>query len=332
MLKFLVITLILWLILFGWRISQTGLDPNYQEPEHLILASVQQFLAQRCYQIWPEPQNALMAGMLVGSTEKLNYDLKQDLKNTSTIHIIVVSGQNLSILAGFLVNLSYLFGRKKTLVLTMTVLIFYTFLTGFQPPIVRAAIMAGFTYLGQLLGKTVLGWWGLLLSAGLMLVYNPNYLFSISFQLSFAATIGVVLVSPQMIKLLHRVPKVIKEDLGVSLSAQLLTLPIIAFYFGRVSLIGIVVNVLVLWTITPIMILGFISLLGSLISPVLGLILGLAPAVLLTYFVDVVSLFAQIPGGSVEVGQTTVLVWVGYYLVLLAWLLGIKQKSLDSRK
>ena len=149
-----------------------------------------------------------------------------------------------------------------------------------------------------------------------MLLYNPNWLLSISFQLSFLATFGVIVVAPILVKHLERVPKVLREDLGVTVAAQAMVLPVIAYNFGQLSLFGIVANLLILWTIPLVMISGFAALGLGLVSSVLGTLAGLLPTILLTYFIYLVEFFAKLPGASVAVGESGIVMWAGYYLLV----------------
>jgi competence protein ComEC len=161
-----------------------------------------------------------------------------------------------------------------------------------------------------------------------MLLWNPNWLLNISFQLSFLATLGVVVVAPVLLDWMKVVPKIIKEDLAVTLAAQLLVLPIIAYNFYQISLVGILVNSLILWSIPIVMISGFIALGMGIINLFLGQIAGLVSGILLTYFVYLVQIFAKIPGANLKIGETSLLVWTGYYFFMASfiWGLGVKKK------
>lgn len=328
--KFLIVGIALWLVLFSLRVVQIGgIDPIYQEEGVKLLQPLQIKLSSVIEQSLPYPQSALLAGIILGADKKLPFSLKTDLKTTSTIHIVVVSGQNLTILAGFVMRIVSFLGRRKTIAATLAVIVVYSLISGFEVPVVRAAIMATLAYLAQILGKERTGWWVLLVTAGLMLLYNPNWLLNISFQLSFLATLGVVVVAPALIGYLKPIPRILKEDIAVTLAAQLLVLPIIAYNFYQISIIGILVNSLILWSIPIVMITGFISLVVGLVNSFLGQLVGLVPAVLLTYFIYLVQFFAKIPGASFQIGETVVLVWVGYYLMVggIIWSLVIKGKT-----
>lgn len=321
------LVIILWLVIFAFRIIQIGgIDPTYRDSENQLFKPFQEHLAGTINQLLPYPQSSLLSGILLGASDKLPFSFKQDLKDTSTIHMVVVSGQNLSIVAGFFVGLVYLIGRRKTIVISILALVFYSLLTGLQVPVLRASIMVLLSYLAQILGKEKQGWWVLFVTGGGMLIFNPNWLLSISFQLSFLATFGVVVVAPIFTEYLKNVPKVLREDLAVTLAAQVLVLPVIAYNFGQISLIGILSNSLILWSIPIVMISGFISLGVGLVSLPLGQIIGLVPGILLTYFIYIVEFFAKLPGAGLKVEESGMVVWVGYYLLIgaLVWTLKTK--------
>lgn len=329
--RFLII-LTVWLVVFAFRvISLGGLDPTYRDEKVGLFAPLRENLAQIIDQSLPFPQNTLLAGIILGA-DKIPMFLKNDLKTTSTIHIAVVSGQNLSLLSGLILNLAAFLGRKKTVTLIVIVILFYSLLTGLEVPVLRAALMVGLAYLAQLLGKENAGSWVLFLVAGGMLIFNPNWLLSISFQLSFLATFGVIVVAPILLERLKAVPNILRQDLGVTLAAQVMVLPIIAYNFGQISLVGILVNSLILWVIPIVMAAGFGVLIAGVISTLLGQIIGLVPGVLLTYIIYLVEFFAKLPGASFKIGETGVWMWAGYYLLIGAgvWILKVRQ-TIDGR-
>ncbi|KKR80287.1 MAG: internalization-related competence protein ComEC/Rec2 protein [Candidatus Daviesbacteria bacterium GW2011_GWA1_41_61] len=327
MFKVVLIIITSWSLLFTFRVLQIGgLDLTYKEEGVELFKPAREYLVKVVDQILPYPQSALLSGIILGSQERLPFYLKNELKSTSTIHIVVVSGQNLTILAGFIMSLAFLIGRKKAGIFTFLLIFFYSLLTGFQVPVIRAAIMVTFTFLALMVGKERTGWWVLLLTAGLMLLYNPHWLFNISFQLSFLATFGVVVVAPILLESLQKVPQILRQDLAVTLAAQALVLPVIVYNFHQLSLVGVLANIFVLWTIPLVMVAGFLSLGVGLVSTFLGQLVGLVPAVLLTYFIYIVDLFAKLPGAGLEIGETSVIFWLGYYLLIVAgvWYLAIR--------
>lgn len=275
------------------------------------------------------PYAGLLLGMVIGVKEEIPYAYNQILKNTGVVHVVVVSGQNLTLLAGFILGLSQYLGRRKTIWVSISVIIFYIFLTGFQIPVIRAAIMFFMASLAKLYGREGDGLRVLILTALIMLIINPLWLMSVSFQLSFLATVGVVIVAPELIKRLKFVPEVIRQDLGVTLAAQIMTAPIIAFYFNQFSLAGLIVNILILWTIPFIMIFGALSLVVSLISIKLASIIVIFPKILLYYFDAVVDLFNK-PWASNYINSFSLVQLCGVYILILGIYFLIKRNKDDE--
>lgn len=326
-----ILTILLFLALLTLRIFEIGgLDKTAtQDLELESFASSftvsRNYLSDTITYLLPEPQAQLLSGILLGVKTNLPTELKKDLRETSTIHIVVVSGQNLSMISGFILFLAPLLGRRKTIILGFIAISFYSLLTGLQIPVIRAAIMASFSYLAQLLGKENDGLRILIITAALMLLFNPNWIFSISFQLSFLATTGVVFVAPALLSRAKFIPEILREDLVVSFAAQLMTIPIIALNFHTLSVSGILVNALVLWTIPLIMLSGAISLISGLVFLELGQILGLIPNIMLTYFVYIVEVFGSLQNSSIYIGKISVFFWLGYYLLILALVVALRK-------
>lgn len=317
---------VLFLILLS-RIQIIG-GFSRPEPDPFIENLTSRFESQRFYlsqvaeTLLPQPQAGLLVGMVLGIKEDLPPEFKKALQKTSTMHIVVVSGQNLTLLGGFILSFVTLIGRKKTLILTLVFLIIYAVFTGLQIPVLRAVVMFSFASIAQLLGREEEGAWILVLTGLLMLIYNPNWLLSISFQLSFLATLGVIVLAPELTRFFKVIPDILRQDLAMTTAAQLMVLPIIASSFHQLSLIGILVNSLILFTVPIIMVSGMISLLISLLSPNLGQVFALIPGIFLTYFVYIVEFF-NTDWASVYVGKLSFLVWLGYYLVILGLYVGI---------
>lgn len=154
----------------------------------------------------------------------------------------------------------------------------------------------------------------LVTTAVLMLLINPKWIIDFSFQLSFLATFGVVVVSLVLLKYLHQVP-VLGQDLAVTLAAQLMVTPVIAANFHQFSLVSLITNALVLWTVPFAMILGSLVLVFSFVWGGIAWIFGLLTSVILTYFIYVVHFFASMPFAWQYVGEQAWMVWVGYYMV-----------------
>lgn len=326
--RFFVISLI-FLLLFVFRLTTLGgfnktqKNPELEEAE-MLLEPARSFLSSYSTKLLAQPEASLLTGMVLGVKSDLPAEFKEALRRTSTIHIVVVSGQNLTMLAGFLFMMAPLLGRKKTLALSAVVVLAYAFLTGLQVPVIRAAIMAMFGFGASFFDREGDSFWILILAAMAMLIYNPNWVLSVSFQLSFLATVGVVILSPELIANLKFVPNILRQDLAVSFAAQALTWPVIAANFHQFSVVGLLTNLLVLPCVPLVMITGAISILAALIDISLGQLFVIVPGALLTYFVNIVN-FSNQNWASLYVGNMSQLLYLGYYSLLLGFFLCLKK-------
>jgi len=189
--------------------------------------------------VLPEPEASLMAGIVLGSKRGLPLEFWENLRKTGTMHIVVASGFNVTVIMGTVVFLfAGILPRLRALVLAMIAVAAYSIMAGLEPAIIRAAFMGTLAYLGQVLGKPRDGIRLLVAAAGAMLLINPLYLFDVGFQLSFLATIGLIVISP-------RLPAWLPPGTRETISAQLMVWPILLINFGQMSWIGILVNSLI---------------------------------------------------------------------------------------
>lgn len=239
----------------------------------------------------PQPYASLVAGITVGAKSSLSYNFKTKLNNTGTSHIVVASGTNVTILAGFLMSIFITkLSRKKTLILTIISIWFYTLITGFEAPIIRASIMGTIAFTAVIFGKVANSLRLTFLTGIIMVIIVPSWITDIGFLLSFSTTFSIILFQSKINKIFKFMPEILKEDLATTLSAQLGSLPIILYFFGKFNPLSPIINILVLWTVPIIMVIGGVSGAVSFIFPGLAkLILDLSFP-LTTYFVGIVSL------------------------------------------
>ena len=249
----------------------------------------------------PEPQAGFLSGILFGTRSTMTKELIDAFVITGTIHIVALSGQNLSIFTGVLANwLASLASRRLSSLLIMFLLVWFLWFVGPSPSLVRAVIMGLLTLLAVIFGRRNLSLFSLVLAVSTMLVLNPSWIGDLSFQLSVLATLGIILfgqkgASGEQWRLWH----VIRDDLRITLAAQLFTTPLIFFHFHRLSLIAPLTNVLIGWTMPFLMGLGWIAAIAGYIWQPLGLLPAWAAWVLLTYVIRVVEITATIPWASI---------------------------------
>jgi len=289
----------------------------------------------------PEPQASLLSGIVLGTRRQMPSDFRQNLRKTGTIHVVVASGYNISVVAGLLISVILRFIKRRfALFLSVFGILAYTLMTGAEPPVVRAAIMGSLTFLAQFLGREKDAWRALFFAGGVMLLTNPLLLFDLGFQLSFLATAGILAfggqketsvedednwqsvisrgekqTSKNLVSRIFSLP-LIAADLRTTFAAQLGVLPILLTNFGQISVISPLINILVLPIIPLIMILGGIIALSGLLWQSAAQIASWFAWVPLTYFIKVVEWFGNLPWTSFEVGKIPFWWGIGYYLVL----------------
>ena len=232
---------------------------------------VKSFLLARLERLVPEPHAAFLSGLLFGGSSSLSSDLKDDFSRTGTSHILAASGFNVSLFS--LVFLTWILqtplGRKKGLVLTGLLLVIYTITAGATPAVVRAAIMGFLVLLEHWISRKAFMLNVILLAGALMLFVNPLLLLGdVGFQLSFAATVGLLVYTKPIASRLSFIPNRmgLRDSFSASLAAIAVTLPLIIWHFGQVSLIAPVANLLILPLVPYAIGFGILALALSLIS------------------------------------------------------------------
>jgi competence protein ComEC len=297
-----------------------------QRQIRVILFRARQSVERLFSRLLPEPQASLLAGVVLGVKREMPENFLNNLRKTGTIHIIVASGYNLTVVAGLLIAvLAGRLRRQLALVVAFLGILAYTLMVGAEPPVVRAFLMASLTFLAQFLGREKEARLALAFSAMLMLLISPLILFDIGFQLSFLATAGILFLSSRWRGKFWQLP-LVGENFRTSLAAQLGVMPVLLLNFGSISFLSPLINALVLPVIPLAMILGGLTVvLGWL--PFLAQILARLAWVPLTYLVKVVDWFASLPLASFTLERLPYYWVVGYYLVIILWCLRTEKRS-----
>lgn len=280
------------------------------------LFSIRENLKMRIFATMSEPQASLLAGIVLGSKESLPSDFKESLRSSGTIHVVVVSGYNISVVAGFVVGLARFIRRQIAIILALLAITLYTLLVGAEPPAVRAAIMGGLAFTAVILGRQRFSIYTLLLAGYFMTIFNPKVITDIGFQLSFLATAGIILFQGKILTFLKFLPAPFNEDLSTTLSAQSLVVPVLFYHFGSVSAISPVANAAILWTVPLATVLGFIFLAASFVSPILASIMAWFIWALLSIFVFLIEFFGKFPLAYLQFEPKELLPALAYYAFL----------------
>ncbi|MCL4360035.1 ComEC/Rec2 family competence protein [Patescibacteria group bacterium] len=285
-------------------------------------------------QLLPEPHAGLLAGILFGTRASLPRDLTQELITSGTIHIIALSGMNISLVTAMVgTTLLRWFSRRIASLLSVIFIIGFVWFIGPSPSVIRAAIMGILSLLAVVFGRqrwTLFFW---LVAGASMLLYRPAWLTDLSFELSVLATLGIILFGgggnaapgihkdgatscsdepadnphPSFFRLVRSVlihagetaGRTLRDDLQVTLAAQVFTIPLILIVFHRISLVSPLSNLLIGFLIAPLTIAGWAAaVLGFFVLP-LGIPAAWICWVWLEYLLTVVRVSAGLPMASV---------------------------------
>ncbi len=249
------------------------------------------------------PASGLLNAMLLNYRREITPELSLAFNKTGLTHIIAISGLNITLIATMLFELFVALGvkRKKVFWLAMLILTIYVLMIGAPASAARALIMSGIFLYALSSGRLSFAFNALMLAAVILLLINPYALiYDIGFQLSFLAVWGLMLFYEKISDWLKFFPDKfqIRSLLTMTLAAQILTLPVIIYYFGRVSLIAPVANILVVPVLSIMTLAGFALIGAGLIFGHLAFIVGIVLHVIMSYIIKVVEILSLIPGGS----------------------------------
>lgn len=282
--------------------------------------------------LYSDPEAALLAGILLGDESRIPESTRRDFAATGTSHIVAISGFNLALLTGALVSISGRWlGARKGALASAAAIIAYTVLVGAAPPVSRAAVTALLALAARRIGRMSDGLASLALSGVALTAWNPLLLGDLGFQLSFGATLGLVLYSQRLSdwsgallrrfapgRFGERASGLAGDLIWSGVAAQATTLPIVIVGFRRLPWISLLANPIVLPVQPAVMSLGGLSAaLGAIWEPLGRPIAWLAWAPL-AFTHHAVRMFASIPSGSLPVLDVHPIWAVAYTAILLA--------------
>ena len=289
-------------------------------------------LANKISDLWPEPEASFMAGLLYGYRGGLG-ELNELFSRTGVTHIVAVSGFNISVIATILITTATYarVRRQKAFWLVSAGIVGFVIFTGASASVVRAGVMGIIALLAKHVGRMSRIGNVMLTAAVIMVLQNPLVLWhDAGFQLSFLSTLGLVYVAP----LLQRFEKYFPEWLGLrenimsTFSAIIATLPLILYQFGRLSLVAPLVNVLILWLISWLMLAGTVAVIIGALIPGFGIIAAWPAHLGMQYIIWVVKFFADLSFASVDIRAPTWLAILVYILLIILIMSHNKRKKM----
>lgn len=289
---------------------------------------VSRALQRGCVDLLPEDTQGFLIALLTGNRGKLSYAEREDMKLAGNYHAIAISGMHVSILMSFLYLLC-LHNRKLYLLLGLPVLLFYSLMTGFAASVVRASFMHLCLMLAPLCKResdpaTAMG-----ASLFLLTLLNPSCLLGTGLYLSYASTAGILLFSPSVRayllgfgakfprhSLMERIWRSFAASSAASLGALVFTLPISMVFYGRLPLFSLLTNLLTLWAITLIFILGFLCLALYAVFPLFAAVLSRFLQALIRYVQFVSGKIAVLPFGNLYPQGAFSYIWIVFFILL----------------
>lgn len=288
-------------------------------------------LANKISELWPEPEASFMAGLLYGYRGGLG-ELNELFSRTGVTHIVAVSGFNISVIATILITTATYaqVRRQKAFWLVSAGIVGFVIFTGASASVVRAGVMGIIALLAKHVGRMSRIGNVMLAAAVLMVLQNPLVLwYDAGFQLSFLSTLGLVYVSPLLQKFEKYLPEFLglRENIISTFAAIISTLPLILYQFGRLSLVAPIVNVLILWLISWLMLAGTMAVVVGAIIPGLGIFIAWPAHLGMQYIITVVTWFASLPFASVDIRAPAWLAILVYILLLILFFRQNKRKK-----
>ncbi|MFW6110111.1 MAG: ComEC/Rec2 family competence protein [Patescibacteria group bacterium] len=288
-----------------------------------FLYSVRSKLERRVQRLVSEPEAGLLLGILLGSKSAVSPLWSDIYRDTGLLHVVVASGYNITVLISVLGGAFRPLGQVASFVVSFLGILVFTLMLGGDPPIVRAAILGGLSLWGLSTGRARHSLRALLFAGFVMLFFSPNLIYSLSFQLSFAASLSLNLLAGVLRDKISLPPLEflgLSEDLFSTFAANLFVFPLISYHFGDFPLLSVLVNVFILWLVPYIMFFGFLSLFLSFLSFQLGRVSAYLVWILLRAFNMVARLFSQFSQSfTLRISTVGVIIYYAVVISLCLW-------------
>lgn len=287
-------------------------------PVRAALFSIKKKFIEQVGFLLEEPESSLLAGLTVGAKQSLGAELLDKFRRVGLIHVVVLSGYNITIIADSILALFSSLRPALAASFASVSIIIFAVMVGGGATVARATIMALLVILARRTGRLYDVTVALLLAGFAMLLHNPKILmFDPSFQLSFLATVGLIYFSPMVERRLKWVTKrfLLRDVAVATLSTQLFVLPFLVYQMGQFSIAALPVNILTLVFVPATMLFGFLAGAVGFVSTLLAVPFAFVAHLLLSYQLAVVELFSKFSFSAVSVSSVPFFAVIGTYLV-----------------
>ena len=265
------------------------------EPGDVFL-KIRNFFAEKIKQHVPAPENGLALGYLLGQKSGVDKAFQETLQLIGLTHIIVASGAHLSTLTGFARKLFGKLSRFASFLIAISATLFFIGITGLSASMLRAGLVTGLSLLLWYFGREIHPLRLIILIAAATLIYNPFYITELAWLLSFLSFSAILVLAPFIVKFLYgkdKKPGFISSTLISSFAAAVLTMPVVLYFFGQMSLISVFANLLILPTVSIAMGLSFLTGISAIICPPLANVFGFLTKSILDYQISVANFFGE---------------------------------------
>ena len=333
------------------ELKPTKISIDYSRKNYLTfyLWKVRRRVGESIDSIFDEEDAAILRTMILGDKSDLDTDTKLLFQRSGIAHVLAISGLHVGLLAGVIsLLLSLLRIRKKTAdIISILIIILYGLMTGFSPATLRAVIMITVYKLAFVCGRTADMPTSMMEALLIMLIINPDSLFSIGLHMSFAAVIGVftgmsfynvIFGKERFLGLPIRMRKYAKKLIGgflVALSINLWMTPLVIRSYYEVPLYSILLNFMIIPLLTFVIIFGSLAaLMGIIFSVAFGMIFKYPCCLILDFYKLMCRLFLKLPGSVVMTGHVELWQLAAYYLAVIVFLITLFllfKKSSESK-
>ncbi|MDP2788632.1 MAG: ComEC/Rec2 family competence protein [bacterium] len=303
---------------------------NGNKIKSLLFSLKGKFLKEMNFAIPGESESLLMGGLILGEKSSFSQDLRQSFVDTGTIHIVALSGYNVTIVAEWFIKLFSGLPRNIGIGMGIFSILLFVLMTGGSSTAIRAGIMAILVLVARATGRNYDVARGLILAGLVMILFNPFILvYDVSFQLSFIATVAVIFFTPRIEKYFGWVTKKaqLRDVVSVTCAAYVFVLPFILYKMGNLSLVALPANILILPLIPLTMGLGFFAGLFGLIWYGFAVPVGFVSFLFLRYELAVVNFFSNFTYASLTIPNFPLSITLLIYVYFVYKLFGRNIKN-----
>jgi competence protein ComEC len=287
----------------------------------ILVTNARDWFSKRIENEIPEREAKLGMSYLLGMKTGLDKDLSENLRTVGLTHIVVASGAHLSILVEIARKIFGRISRFSGLLFSILFILFFMCMVGWTPSILRAGIMANLSLFCWYVGRKMKPWRMILTVMALTLLIDPTFIFNVAWLLSFASYSGIMMLGPGITKFFYgeKKPGFIASVVLTTIAATLMTLPITLYFFGQVSIISVLANLLILPTLSWAM--GLVFLTGVFSGvPGISMVVSFLATKLLDFHILVVEFFGSMEQFLIKIEPYNPWVFMMYGIFGIIWL------------